>query len=1405
MNAGRDTARTPKPRSRRIRRIGIGLAVAAAVPILGLATLPYWFPTQWLRQIIALQLAQLSRRDVQVGQATLDWSDGVEIRDIRISDDATRGGRLLVLDAVRCGLTPWRWFRGEGLDQLELIRPELFVQIDAQGRVNLASLPPPAAGKPITTRIMLRDATVHVAGPEPRAEPVIGFTRATLTLDARGGLQRAEITGGSVRRAGGGNAAAGTWSARADLREATGKVAAASRAMHGADAAGPFLGDVQADLVDVDLACLPLGWREAMHSRRVEGRCSGSLRLTLSEDLNHAFSIDWSGRDIRYDDGNGGGHFVRGAALSARGQWRSTQDVVQLSEWKVSLPWIEAHGVPGDAPPLVIALRGETPLTTRLRGRVTDAAGLCRELGVDASVAADGACDFEASLNLGRNRRRLALRVSGNALALRASDAFDLPRGCPVDVSMNVEADEPLKVLRADRFDVRVGSVRVEGKAKWARGEPGRAHALDLRATLATHRAEEMLERVPELRRSGVTLLRGGVRMEVESIGDQRFLQAAIMMESDSEAAIGSQFAKPRGRSLLVSAGMAYSERGDAIERADLSVRFGDGLFAANAIEAAKAGDGESAGFRAVGSWLVVNAAEVLSLSPDAMAALRQRVRGEAIIDGDACGDIQARWARAARGGGTAAVNVDVGGLELQLADRFCKPTGMPACLAATASWTHASNAITWSLDGDVQLAQAAVLGSAQQAADETTVAAVADIADIAPLRTAFPDLGAVTANVAVAGNVRLAARAQLSAARQHLVLEADATSAAVRAASFAKSASSPMHVWLDTSRMRAEAQGANVRFGPSRVEMGESVIAWSGRARLRPEATDALWGLEAIEQADMNGAARIDTESAGTLLGEEATALLARHDVHGTLRGDFGVRVDADQLEVRADCDAVAAAGRWPGRVTKRSGQPLRIEATATWPRADFVDRGRCGGVETVQMSGDAWRVGVVGRGLSGDTRAAMHAAAFVGIDDARRLGEILQWGEVELRGGKLHGYAEFRVDEGGLIPERSRCTMDDFAVGIAGRRESLQLDGSLDADNRSVRSNRLVFQAGRTDATLAVDLRGRSAAIADGVTGAVALSARNVDMAELPAILDLWRNQLGLPKPQPVQAGEEKISRGVQRFAMGSDLHVDVRIRDAFIPTLAGAGPFHAKELAISPTLVNGRLRLPFDCSVNGGVVTGSVATTLDNENPWFDLEYAARRLSSEPNTRPLVEAFFPGLLVTGPITLIDATHQRMFDRPGVPNAAVGTGEMILEGGTVVGRAAPLVIARIFPGLNLAKFDFARMENRFEKDDAGHMHNHMVFFGRYYDMYVDGVSFSDGRLRYEVGVDLYASLLPNLSRQGQGRIALFIKTGMKGPGNTMLDETVWYLRPDQIMAKILSDNVLTHAYYSLKRAIVG
>src|SRR5262249_22590360 len=233
-------------------------------------------------------------------------------------------------------------------------------------------------------------------------------------------------------------------------------------------------------------------------------------------------------------------------------------------------------------------------------------------------------------------------------------------------------------------------------------------------------------------------------------------------------------------------------------------------------------------------------------------------------------------------------------------------------------------------------------------------------------------------------------------------------------------------------------------------------------------------------------------------------------------------------------------------------------------------------------------------------------------------------------------------------------------------------------------------------------------------------------------------------------------------------------------------------------------GRIDASFACAANDGWIKGSGGLSLDQPDPAFDLAYEARDLTASANTRPIVESFFPGLTVRGRLTLIDASHQRLLPPAGVANYPTGEGETILTDGTAVGRAAPLWVTRIFPGLNLASFDFSEMMNRFEKLADGTHNNHMTFYGSYYHLYIDGYTKANGDIRYEVGVDLLARMSPDLSRIGQGRAALFIKTGTIR--NSVLEnEIVSYLTPVQVTQKILSDNVLTVAYYTIKKQVTG
>ncbi len=216
------------------------------------------------------------------------------------------------------------------------------------------------------------------------------------------------------------------------------------------------------------------------------------------------------------------------------------------------------------------------------------------------------------------------------------------------------------------------------------------------------------------------------------------------------------------------------------------------------------------------------------------------------------------------------------------------------------------------------------------------------------------------------------------------------------------------------------------------------------------------------------------------------------------------------------------------------------------------------------------------------------------------------------------------------------------------------------------------------------------------------------------------------------------------------------------------------------------------------------------MDRPDPLFDLSYSVHRVEpvdrrSGVDLRPYLRRDFPGLTATGVTTMIDSTRQRLFPEPGTLNYPVGKGELIVEGGTVVGRAAPLWMTRIFPGLNFARFDFSRMHDWFEKRANGRIDHQMIFQGRLYHLYMDGYSTAARRIHYEVGIDLLARLDSKYwADSKQGRIPLFIKEGRVGPDGLLLDETVRYLPVHQVIYKLLYEsNPIRTAYYALRKKL--
>ncbi len=288
-----------------------------------------------------------------------------------------------------------------------------------------------------------------------------------------------------------------------------------------------------------------------------------------------------------------------------------------------------------------------------------------------------------------------------------------------------------------------------------------------------------------------------------------------------------------------------------------------------------------------------------------------------------------------------------------------------------------------------------------------------------------------------------------------------------------------------------------------------------------------------------------------------------------------------------------------------------------------------------------------------------------------------------------------------------------------------------------------------------------------------------------------------------------EERIIKAQPIFELlkRCDLTGRAHVNRARLTGSATGQTFVIDELVSDFRLAAGRVVVPFRCAMNGGIVDGEFSMTADEPNPYFDLKYRATRIAAEDNVKAMVLYDFPGLHASGAVTLNDATHQRFFNEPGVLNHPVGEGDWIIEGGAYVGRAAPMWLTRIFPGLNTARYEFVRMHDWFKKHVDGRVDHHMIYQGKSYNIYMKGHSLATtGRSHYEVGIDLLAGYDSRYwSETGQGRVALFTADARVESG-VEVEKVIRFVLPHRVISDVFfRNNVVTTAYYALKKQVTG
>ncbi len=1395
---------------------------------------------------------------------------------------------LVSIREVRADFSPIRLLCGLGISTLEVIAPTVRADIDAGGRLGLARLKLSGGDPPPLRDIIIRDARVEVTDARSGEQTDLDLADVRLGLDRATGRLDVRIAGDLIRQirnaAGAHQKSSTTFGTEAALvlptLSADGK------------AATDLSGDGRLHWNDIDLSSLPIQMLPGMSLARLSGRCGGEIRASIGPQLDQSLSVSLRLSDVSFAGGQSDAIHFDEATIEAAGRWRPAYDLLELKNWDVRVPGIEAHGRAVDAgrepdsnaksdPVMIWSLRGEQAVRAAIAGRI-DAPRLAQAVKSEWLATSHGALQFDGRIEVGREKTVWSARFSGDGLETPPQAPISLASSEPVELFVRGVEDIVGDFVVVEELAATLGESRFRGSA----GLPRKRSATDDPQAWLTNWFEKgwidlavecddlvrARDRFPRLRNSPIEIEGPGsaaIWLGVTPHGRVARLSAGL--SAAARLIVPGVIEKPVGVPFQVDFASRYGDdpgtlvdlrltafggpgRIESLSDANSYFRFAvrreslgalPGNLGADESNSAFSIDVAAAiGLKMIGvqHWCALLPAlrsalqrptqpHGPSISGDLSASLMANLRHQssagavwpelyrvsAAVNGDqlaidtgpgfekpanelARADLQYWFDRSRERSPhrvQAKISVDGGGLDLRVglgggAAEF--DAGLDATdvvrLARHADWSErlvASQRLSGAAKGRIRYAESPEGGERTIALDLTQLG-------IAGIQDGRQSKSSVASDFSKRPGVPCRLEASFRLARPNPNIES-----------------------ADSNPLRWDVVRLNAVLAASELNAPRGSVLFDHQFESRVLQALADGRPESLIASDAGWRAQLSADA--TLVADDNLRSLTsprnqgpgRLTVDGRCRATMNVDASPRMVRLSGRADAAGLGIGLNGSIAKRSGSPASLawdlELHAAERRAGIEPLARLV-ARDLSLDLAAGRVSARGEAalntkvranssFPNRVRSASIDATFAYTD----LSTLVRDGMNSLPGGwrldRLAGGAagnlsiSFDGNAWRLEPSdfAGRNLVADIRPPGATVAAPVRLDGRVAFDQVSARTDGIDVDVGQTRVRIAGDVRDFS----EGAKGEVILSGANLDAIEFRKWL------AGPPSNNPTT-----LMRALLDYLRKCDVRLTAHFAHALFDGFTADTTFPVDELSVDASVNASRVDTSFACAANDGWVRGSWKLPLDVSDPFFDLEYEARDLTAEKNTRPLVEAFFPGLAVRGRVTLVDQSHQRLIAPSGAANYPTGTGEMILTDGMTVGRAAPLWVTRIFPGLNLASFEFTEMINRFEKLADGTHNNHMTFFGSYYHLYVDGYSKADGEIRYEVGVDLLARVSPDLSRIGQGRVALFIKTGRIRNG-ILEDEVVSYLTPVQVTEKILSNNVLTVAYYAVKKQVTG
>ena len=1208
------------------------------------------------------------------------------------------------------------------------------------------------------------------------------------------------------------------------------------------------------------LDVLPADLLRKLGLQTLAGSTAGQIRLRLDPDPNSwtvTYDVSVSTRDLAMRDAVGMDVRLSQAATGMAGRWQMLPEQIEVQSAWLELPGAKVKSV-GAA--LVYDAQDSQVARSSLAGKIEDAPALratLADLGVKLpeQLQFAGRAAFEVHVDRQKDAMRLELGADGEQLTVSWPGVLERRAGSPLSLRAVCRlADDGSVSLESGQLEVPGGHATV--RADLAGAEDKSIRAVALRRSRVEFHWDDFQSLVSQwpivvnvLGRAD--LVRGPGALDIWADFSEKegtSAGAQLVLPESSEILLNDWLRKPLGRDLRVEVNAALSPRFDALSLDHIAIDSGGRtIVRLQDIRAGASKQMQPDGDAAKPILLVNLNAALAQLDLSAVQGLSPRLAEAVSRAGSVGGTVQGRtaiscWADVGAKhleltGINAAGEWNLDQAALRIEGVVHKAAGQRLRLAGSYSdqWggTRGQGYGSGSIEADGFAGQGWYERSAIGAPGPLQWSwGWLDVHDVGRATAMLPALAQAMHRDNLAGQ----ATARWEWSRQsdsfdlHTLFDLTGVQAARYGAGINKPAGLPARVDVVLSGPAGGAVGREARrwrvpraeftLGQSHagIDDGELEMAepWAqllaGQGREAFGRIDFTWPIRQA-RAKVSGV----TVFGEVPVSQDLKTLLERFDAAGpvqwtcdwTYTFEKGIDFAAD-LQAR---DLTLAAGplEKSGGVPLHTGIKGKVEAFSDDSNVPYVRltvADAAGQVSNLEWKGQA---DMLYRCSGGEMD--LLTARFNSSGQSKELGEFVSL-VPSAKPWRLQGHAAW---EGACTFDKQKgWRLEDLDIGLwpvagAWRGTPLRVEGLVNLQQDSVASTGLEASVGATRGRFTFHATRQGNVLTDQFGAAF-------EMIDVDELLGLYR-KFGQADEEPAESGttsgtrrvfQQQQSRPATSLAAGGSAPIDlIRSHLEFLGATnglhftlePGVDPINMRLLSWDGSLAGGEVKVDLLGAFEGGALSADVTGRADGKTP-FRVHYRAERAQPTKLTQWMVVRSFPGMRVDGPVTLDETI---VIDPASKEPAMPSSGEMIVEGGEVWGAAAPKAVQRIFPGLELARFKYSRLHNWFEKDAQGKATNRIIFRGSPWSMYMNGWSKLDGTFRYEIGVDLLGPIESEYwATADRGRVPLFIKTGQVINGK-MHDEVIRYLTPQQIVSRILKDNLLTIAYHAVRQQVVG